>query len=185
MRGGSSASSAATTTSPMARASRSTVPVSPCATCGPGWFTAAAVVTTLGRTTIGDWRRRPTRQSRARAARWRPPGRTLRAGTRRRRRDRRDVRQRGDARLVDLALPLGLAELMVLHGSVTVDGVSLTVNALPAPGRPSDVADRIHLAAHHASAISKSGRPRARRGRHDRQVRSARCSRNQHGSSER
>ncbi|HEY7395057.1 MAG TPA: hypothetical protein VH559_09440, partial [Gemmatimonadaceae bacterium] len=44
------------------------------------------------------------------------------------------VRQEGDARLVDLALPAGLAELMVQHGSVTVDGVSLTVNDLPAPG---------------------------------------------------
>jgi riboflavin synthase len=45
-----------------------------------------------------------------------------------------DVRQQGDARLVDLALPPGLAELMVQHGSVAIDGVSLTVNELPAPG---------------------------------------------------
>jgi riboflavin synthase len=45
-----------------------------------------------------------------------------------------DVRQQGDARLVDLALPPGLAELMVQHGSVAIDGVSLTVNDLPAPG---------------------------------------------------
>jgi riboflavin synthase len=44
------------------------------------------------------------------------------------------VRQQADARVVDLALPAGLAELMVPHGSVAVDGVSLTVNALPAPG---------------------------------------------------
>jgi riboflavin synthase len=45
-----------------------------------------------------------------------------------------DARQQGDARLVDLALPPGLAELMVQHGSVAVDGVSLTVNDLPMPG---------------------------------------------------
>jgi riboflavin synthase len=45
-----------------------------------------------------------------------------------------DVRQQGDARLIDLALPSGLPELMVMHGSVSVDGVSLTVNDLPAPG---------------------------------------------------
>jgi riboflavin synthase len=44
------------------------------------------------------------------------------------------VRQQGDARLIDLALPPGLAELMVQHGSVAVDGVSLTVNDLPGAG---------------------------------------------------
>ena len=102
---------------------------------GGGSFTVAAVTTTLGRTTIGDWNvgRRLNLE------------RALRVG------DRLgghfvqghvdgvatvvDVVQRGDARLVDLALPPGLAELMVQHGSVTVDGVSLTVNDLPAPDR--------------------------------------------------
>ena len=44
------------------------------------------------------------------------------------------VEQEGDAWLIDVALPDGLDELMVPHGSVTVDGVSLTVNALPRPG---------------------------------------------------
>ena len=38
-----------------------------------------------------------------------------------------------DALLIDLALPLGLSELMVERGSVAVDGVSLTIAALPAP----------------------------------------------------
>jgi riboflavin synthase len=100
---------------------------------GPGWFTVAAVVTTLGRTTIGGWR----------AGRKVNLERALRVG------DRLgghfvqghvdgvatvdDVRQQGDARLVDLALPTGLAELTVRHGSITIDGVSLTVNALPGP----------------------------------------------------
>jgi len=102
---------------------------------GPGWFTVAAVTTTLDRTTIGDWT----------AGRRVNLERALRIG------DRLgghfvqghvdgvatvvDVQQRDDARLVDLALPPGLAELMVQHGSVTVDGVSLTVNDLPAPER--------------------------------------------------
>ena len=100
---------------------------------GAGWFTAAAVVTTLGRTTLGAWE----------AGRRVNLERALRAG------DRfgghlvqghvdgvarvTAVRQAGDARLVDLALPAGLAELMVPHGSLAVDGVSLTVNDLPAP----------------------------------------------------
>ena len=35
--------------------------------------------------------------------------------------------------MVDLALPAGLSELMVARGSVAVDGVSLTIAALPAP----------------------------------------------------
>ncbi len=102
---------------------------------GAGWFTVAAVTTTLGRTTIGDWT----------AGRRVNLERALQIG------DRLgghfvqghvdgvatvvDVQQRDDARLVDLALPPGLAELMVQHGSVTVDGVSLTVNDLPAPER--------------------------------------------------
>jgi len=40
------------------------------------------------------------------------------------------VQRDGDALLVDIDLPNGLAELMVPLGSVAIDGVSLTVNAL-------------------------------------------------------
>ena len=101
---------------------------------GPGWFTVAAVVTTLGRTTLGEWvdGRRVNLE------------RALRVG------DRMGghivqghvdgvaivhaVRREGDAWLVDLAMPGDLAELAVPHGSITVNGVSLTVNHLPAPG---------------------------------------------------
>jgi riboflavin synthase len=101
---------------------------------GAGWFSVAAVVTTLGRTTIGGWN----------AGRQVNLERALRVG------DRMGghfvqghvdgaalvsgVRQQGDARLIDLAVPPELAELMVQHGSVAVDGVSLTVNDLPEPG---------------------------------------------------
>lgn len=44
------------------------------------------------------------------------------------------VRETADAVLVDLALPPDVAEVTVLHGSIAVHGVSLTVNALPDPG---------------------------------------------------
>jgi riboflavin synthase alpha subunit len=36
-----------------------------------------------------------------------------------------------DALLVDITIPPQLAPLVVLHGSIAVDGVSLTVNAIP------------------------------------------------------
>jgi riboflavin synthase len=101
---------------------------------GPRWFTAAAVVTTLGRTTIGDWKV-GTRVNLERA---------LRAG------DRLGghivqghvdcvgevvaLERRGDALLIDVTVPEDVAVLMVPHGSVAVDGVSLTVNELPSAG---------------------------------------------------
>lgn len=44
------------------------------------------------------------------------------------------VAEREDARLVDLAVPAEVAGVSVPLGSITVDGVSLTVNAIPAPG---------------------------------------------------
>jgi riboflavin synthase len=44
------------------------------------------------------------------------------------------VAMRADALLIDVAVPEEIDALLVPHGSITVDGVSLTVNALPAPG---------------------------------------------------
>ena len=83
----------------------------------------------------------------------------------------------GDATPRRPCSPAGLAELMVPHGSVTVDGVSLTVNDLPAPDDASTVAHRIHACGTRRSARSR-GTSRARRSRHDREVRaSASCSR--------
>jgi len=101
---------------------------------GPGWFTVAAIVTTLGRTTIGDWSTgRRVNLERAMRLGDRLGGHLVQGhvdGVA----EVADVRQRDDALLVDLRLPGDLEPLMVPHGSIAIDGVSLTVNALPAPG---------------------------------------------------
>jgi riboflavin synthase len=101
---------------------------------GPGWFTVAAVVTTLDRTTIGEWQvGRRVNLERAMRLGDRLGGHLVQGHV-----DDvavvEEVRRRDDAQLVDLRLPAELEALMVPHGSVAVDGVSLTVNALPAPG---------------------------------------------------
>ena len=44
------------------------------------------------------------------------------------------LESREDARLLDLAVPPEVASVSVPLGSITVDGVCLTVNAVPAPG---------------------------------------------------
>ena len=99
-----------------------------------GQFTVAAVITTLGRTTIGTWRA-GTRVNLERSLRASDrlgghivQGHVDGVGTVRR------VQRLDDAVLVDVEIPFEIAELLVPHGSITVDGVSLTVNALPAPG---------------------------------------------------
>ena len=44
------------------------------------------------------------------------------------------MRDAGDTRLLDIAVPAAVGSLCVPHGSITVDGVSLTINALPRRG---------------------------------------------------
>jgi riboflavin synthase len=101
---------------------------------GEGWFEVAAVVTTLGRTTIGDWSDgRRVNLERAMRLGDRLGGHLVQGhvdGVG----EVEAVERRGDALLVNVRLPAELEPLMVLHGSVAVDGVSLTVNALPSPG---------------------------------------------------
>jgi riboflavin synthase len=101
---------------------------------GAGWFDVAAVVTTLGRTTIGDWTiGRRVNLERAMRLGDRLGGHLVQGHVddvgvvEETRRDR-------DALLIAVRLPAELEPLVVLHGSVAVDGVSLTVNALPSPG---------------------------------------------------
>jgi riboflavin synthase len=100
---------------------------------GEGWFSAAAVVTTLDRTTIGDWRD-GQRVNLERSLRLgdRLGGHMVQGHVDGVGRVVRAVRDR-DALLIDVELPAGMAELVVPHGSVAVDGVSLTVNAQPSP----------------------------------------------------
>lgn len=98
-----------------------------------GRFTVAAVVTTLGRTTMGGWSAGGrVNLERALKAGDRLGGHIVQGhvdgvGTVRR------VERLDDAVLVDVTVPDGIAELLVPHGSITIDGVSLTVNAIPEP----------------------------------------------------
>jgi len=100
---------------------------------GPLWFTVAAVTTTLDRTAMGEWDAgRRVNLERALRASDRLGGHYVlghvdAVG------EIADVSQAGDARLVDILLPPALAPLVVLHGSIAVDGVSMTVNALREP----------------------------------------------------
>jgi riboflavin synthase len=101
---------------------------------GPGWFDAAAVLTTLERTTIGNWKK-GTRVNLERALR---PGDRLGGHIVQGHVDCVGIvtarEQAGDALLLDLSVPQSIESLMVLHGSVAVDGVSLTVNELKPGG---------------------------------------------------
>lgn len=101
---------------------------------GAGWFSAAAVTTTLGRTTMGEWAAgRAVNLERAMQLGDRLGGHLVQGhvdgvGT------VRGTRRQESALLVDVAVPASVSPFLVPHGSVTVDGVSLTVNELPAPG---------------------------------------------------
>ena len=94
------------------------------------WFTIAAMVMTVGRTTVGEWKAgQRLNLERAMRADSRFGGHIVQGHV-----DGvgavESVRREGDAVLVDVLLPEGLASTLVLHGSVALDGVSLTVNRL-------------------------------------------------------
>lgn len=104
------------------------------AAIGAGTFTVHVVVTSLGRTAIGRWTAgRRVNLERALKVGDRLGGHLVQGhvdgvGT------VTAVRQQDDAWLVDVTMPASVAEVSIPLGSITVDGVSLTVNALPAPG---------------------------------------------------
>jgi riboflavin synthase len=99
----------------------------------PGGFRFHVVTTSLQRTRIGDYAV-GTRVNLERAVRAgdRLGGHIVQGhvdgvGT------VRSVRQVADARLVDIEMPPEVAAVSIPLGSIAVDGVSLTVNALPGP----------------------------------------------------
>lgn len=101
---------------------------------GEGTFTVAAIVTTLERTTLGRWEAgRRVNTERAMSLGERLGGHmvaghvdTVGEVTR--------VATHGDATLIDVAIGSEWMPLMVPHGSIAVNGVSLTINERFADG---------------------------------------------------
>jgi riboflavin synthase len=101
---------------------------------GRGDFKVQSIATTLSRTTFGEFRRgRKVNLERPIAAGQRFGGHFVQGhvdgvGT------VTAVDRRGDMWLVRFTLPDAVEPFTILHGSIAVDGVSLTINALPGPG---------------------------------------------------
>ena len=97
-------------------------------------FTVEAVATTLGRTTLGGFTRgRRVNLERALALGARLGGHIVQGhvdGVGR----VAAIQPRGELTLIDFSLPDDVAAVTVLHGSITLNGISLTVNEIPAPG---------------------------------------------------
>jgi riboflavin synthase len=97
-------------------------------------FTVDSIATTLGRTTFGEFEPgRRVNLERAMALGQRLGGHMVQGHvdgvgevTR--------IVPREELVLIDFTLPDEVAAVTILHGSITLDGVSLTVNALPEPG---------------------------------------------------
>ncbi len=101
---------------------------------GEGWFTVAAVVTTLERTIVGAWQSdRRVNLERAMRPTDRLGGHIVQGHV-----DGvgkiRSIYKRDDAWIVEVRVPDDVAALLVPHGSICVDGISLTVNDLPEEG---------------------------------------------------
>lgn len=97
-------------------------------------FTVQAVGTTLGRTTFGGFRPgRRVNLERALALGQRLGGHVVQGhvdglG------EVESIRRAEELVLIDFRMPEDVAAVTVLHGSITLNGVSLTVNELPRPG---------------------------------------------------
>ena len=101
--------------------------------CGDSWFEVEAIVTTRGRTWFGDLQvGDEVNLERALKVGDRLGGHFVQGHV--------DAvgevcrtKVDADALLLDIAVPDEIDELTVPHGSISIDGVSLTVNAMPEP----------------------------------------------------
>jgi riboflavin synthase len=101
---------------------------------GSGAFKVQTIATTLSRTTFGEFKRgRPVNLERSIAAGQRFGGHFVQGHV-----DGvgvvTSVKRQGDMWRVRFTLPATVEPFTILHGSIAVDGVSLTVNALPEAG---------------------------------------------------
>jgi riboflavin synthase len=100
---------------------------------GPGWFGVHVIATSLERTSLGGYAvGRRVNLERALRVGDRMGGHLVQGhvdGTG----EVLRVANEADARLLDIRVPPEVARISIPLGSVTVDGVSLTVNAVPAP----------------------------------------------------
>ncbi len=98
---------------------------------GPGWFEVQVVATSLARTSFSGYRKgRAVNLERALRAGDRLGGHLVQGHVDGIARVARIGRQQ-DARVIDLSVPAAVARVSVPLGSVTLDGVSLTVIARP------------------------------------------------------
>jgi riboflavin synthase len=101
---------------------------------GKGWFAVHVVATSLERTGFGQYQRgRKVNLERALRVGDRLGGHLVQGHVDGVGRVER-VWQAGDAWLMDIRVPAEVARVSIPLGSITVDGVSLTVNAVPGPG---------------------------------------------------
>ncbi len=101
---------------------------------GAGWFEVHVITTSLDRTMFGGYQKgRKVNLERALRAGDRLGGHLVQGHVDGVGQVER-VARAGDAWLVDLQIPEVVGRVSIPLGSITVDGVSLTVNAMPRPG---------------------------------------------------
>jgi len=130
---------------------------------GPGWFAADVSAETLARTTLGDWRvGTPVNLERSLRLGDELGGHLVSGhvdgvGT------LRDRRPEGDSLRFAFAAPADLLALVAVKGSIAVDGVSLTVNAVrdaprDAPlGRAAEGGFEVNVIPHTAQVTTLGG----------------------------
>lgn len=101
---------------------------------GAGWFEVHVIATSLERTLFAEYRAGDRVNLERALAMGDRLGGHLVSGHVDGMGEVLEVRDEGDARVVRFTLPPSVADVTIPLGSITVEGVSLTVNALPADG---------------------------------------------------